>query len=151
MTLLKAILVGGAAAGALDMSYAIAAYALRGVPAVSLLQSIASGLYGRAAYDGGLAMAGIGLALHFAMTAVMAAGFVILALIFPVLLRAPVLAGVIYGLGLFAIMNFIVVPLSAAYPGTQPQGWLLAGALFAHTALVGVPIALAARHYLLAG
>jgi hypothetical protein len=73
----------------------------------------------------------------------MAGAFVVLTRTFPVLFAFPIGAGVSYGIMLFLLMNFVVVPLSAA-PVMLPAGWLLLGSLFAHTALVGVPIALIA-------
>ncbi len=77
----------------------------------------------------------------------MALGFVALARLVPVLLRRPVAAGIAYGLFLFAVMYLVVLPLSAA-AARMPSGWMLAGALFAHAALVGVPIALIAARLL---
>ncbi len=57
---------GGVLAGALDITYAIVFnYVRSGVPPVRILQSVASGLLGRAAYSGGAGTAGLGLALHF--------------------------------------------------------------------------------------
>lgn len=148
MKLVLAILLGGLVAGALDITYAITAYGVRGVPAISILQSVASGLLGREAYAGGEQTAALGLGLHFLMATMMAAGYVILTRIFPALFRFPVTSALIYGLFLFAVMNFAVVPLSNAYPGKFPAGWFLAGALFAHTVLVALPIAFIARHFL---
>jgi len=61
----RAIGVGGLACGILDISAAIGQYALRGVPAIRILQSVAAGLLGREAYSGGVPTAALGLALHF--------------------------------------------------------------------------------------
>ena len=72
---LTAILLGGFVAGAIDISYAIIANLARVAPE-KVLQSVASGLLGRAAYQGGAATASLGLFLHFAMTIAMAAIFV---------------------------------------------------------------------------
>lgn len=60
-----AILVGGSIAGALDITYAIVFSGIRGVPAIRLLQSVASGLLGSAAFEGGVPAAALGLFLHF--------------------------------------------------------------------------------------
>jgi uncharacterized membrane protein YagU involved in acid resistance len=148
MKFVLAILLGGLAAGALDIVYAILAYGARGLPPMTILQSVASGVLGREAYTGGAEAATLGLGLHFLIATLMAAGYVILTQVFPALLRFPVASGLVYGLFLFAVMNFAVVPLSAAYPGKFPEGWYLAGALFTHTVLVGLPIALIARQFL---
>jgi uncharacterized membrane protein YagU involved in acid resistance len=137
-----AVVLGGLFAGALDLAYAFTFYSARGVPPLRILQSIASGIFGQEAYRGGIEFGIVGAALHFSMAVVMAAVFVMSSAKFPLLLRSPLTSGVAYGLGLFVVMNYVVVPLSAAFPGTRPTGWLYAGSVFAHTALVGVPIAL---------
>jgi hypothetical protein len=140
-----AVTLGGLLAGALDLIYAFTVFGARGVTPLRILQSIASGVFGPEAYRGGIEFGVVGAALHFSMTLVMAAVFVVSSAKFPPLLRSPLTSGVALGLGLFVVMNYVVVPLSAAYPGTRPTGWLFAGSVFAHTALVGVPIALIAK------
>jgi uncharacterized membrane protein YagU involved in acid resistance len=134
-------LLAGTIAGSLDIVYAFLAYGARGVSPAAILQSVASGLLGGEAYAGGGKTALLGLVLHFSIATMMAGGFVVLSGLAPVLLRKPVAAGTIYGLFLYVFMNHVVVPLSAAYPGTPPRGFLFAGALFAHVVLVGIPIA----------
>jgi hypothetical protein len=146
--IVSAALAGGLAAGALDIAYAFIVFGFRGVSPVTILQSVASGVLGRPAYQGGAGAAALGAALHFGMAVVMALAFALLARLAPLVLRRPIAAGVAYGLVIFGVMYFVVVPLSAAYPGNVPQGWLLAGSLMAHTALVGVPIALIAARVL---
>lgn len=76
---LFATLVGGLSAGALDILYAFISWGLRGVSPLVILRSVASGLLGRSAYQGGLPTAALGAGLHFAMTCVMAGFFVALA------------------------------------------------------------------------
>jgi hypothetical protein len=61
----SAILIGGAIAGACDITYAITFWAFRSVSAMRVLQSVASGLLGAPAFKGGLATAALGLVLHF--------------------------------------------------------------------------------------
>lgn len=138
-------LIGGLAAGALDLIYAFSAYGLRGVPPYRILQSIASGLLGQSAYAGGAWSAVLGGMLHFLMTFAMAAAFAVASLRWPVLREQPLLSGAAYGLALFVVMNHVVVPLSAAVPKGPPPAPLYALGLAAHILLVGIPIALAAR------
>ena len=73
-----AILLGGLIAGALDITYACVHYGLvYEVPPTRIFQSVAAGVFGRdEARAGGLTTAGIGLALHFLLTTIMAAFFV---------------------------------------------------------------------------
>jgi len=146
--IIRAVLVGGVLAGALDIGYATLVNMLRDISPIVILQSVASGVLGRHAYAGGSTSATLGIGLHFLMTIIMSLGFVILARTHLVLRAHPIVSGVAYGLVLFILMNFVVVPLSLAYPGKTPQGLMLLGALLAHVFLVGVPISLVARRYL---
>lgn len=145
----KAILTGGLIAGALDITYACTHYALVfGTPPMRILQSVAAGALGReAAVGGGWGTAAVGLALHFVITLIMALVFVTIAQRVRVLLRLWPITALVYGLLLYVVMNYVVVPNSAAN-GSPPEGQFFWGALFAHIALVATPIVLAARAYL---
>lgn len=138
--------VAGLVAGALDILYAIAYWALaHDVPAARILQSVASGLLGKSSFDGGAATAALGLALHFAMTLAMAAAYFAAARRMPALRQRPLAAGAAYGVLIYVVMNFVVVPLSAAVagaPGNNLWTWL---SVAMHALLVGIPIALCAR------
>lgn len=141
---LHAVLLGGIVAAALDIGFAIGFWALQEVPATRILQSIAAGLLGGRAYTGGGATAALGLALHVAIACVMAWVFYLASRRWRALTRHPLIAGAAYGVMLYATMNWIVVPLSAAAL-SPPRGlWLWCG-LAAHIVLVGIPCALAAR------
>jgi uncharacterized membrane protein YagU involved in acid resistance len=148
MRILAATIIGGAIAGALDITYAVLFNLTFAIPPIRILQSIASGLLGRAAYAGGIQTATLGLALHMGMATMMAAAFVAVAAFLPVLRRHALLIGIFYGLLLFLIMNCVVAPLSAIGPGRFPEGVRLVGALLAHALLVGVPIAYCAKVFL---
>src|SRR5437660_2085828 len=110
---LKAVILGGVVAGAFDITYAFIFYGMRGIPATRILQSIASGLLGQASYSGGLASAALGLLLHFCIAIVAAATFNVLSQRFTWLVQHAFVSGAIFGLCIYAVMNFIVVPLSA--------------------------------------
>jgi hypothetical protein len=64
-----------------------------------------------------------------------------------VLWQRPVICGGLYGLVLYAVMNYVVVPLSAAPPGSDDRTWI-ALSVAVHVALIGIPIALVARRAL---
>lgn len=142
-----AVVTGGLTAGALDIIYACSvSYWANGVSPVQVLQYIAGGVLGLGtAMQGGLPIALLGLALHFAMTLAMAAIFVAAARRVPLLQRWPIAAGVVYGLATWLVMTFVVVPLSAIGPQPLGQDWQMVGQIAAHIFLVGIPIALAAR------
>lgn len=142
-----AIVVGGAVAGALDLASAILAWLPRGVPPVRILQSIASGLYGRAAARGGWETALVGLACHFLIAFTAATIYVLAARRLRVLTDRAVVAGLLYGELVYLFMNFVVVPLSAIGHGPRMSWQHLITGPIAHPFVVGLPIALAARHF----
>jgi hypothetical protein len=141
----RAVLVGGLVGGALDILFAISWAAYNGTPPLRLLQVVASGLLGQAAFDGGVATAATGLAAHFALSFLWAAALLAVALRRPALTARPVLAGVVFGTVVFFVMRLVVLPLSAfPFPVTfKPLGWGLD--LLSHMFLFGTPIALAVR------
>jgi hypothetical protein len=142
--ILEAILWGGTVAGILDISDAIIVSGFYGVAPSRVLQSVASGLLGRASFGGGMSTAALGLGLHFFIAFTVATVYVLASLKLPLLLRRPLLSGAIYGVIVWQVMRQIVVPLSLATQGRLTLIGLLNG-LFAHIVCVGIPIALAAK------
>ncbi len=66
----------------------------------------------------------------------------------PQLIRRPLIWGGVYGVGLYGVMNGVVLPLSAVSPRpTFPPPHMLSG-IAAHIAFVGIPIALIAARLL---
>ncbi len=140
---LWAILVGGSIAGALDILYAITYWSFNGLTAQRVLQSVASGLYGKESYTGGMSTALIGLGLHFAMSYAYATAFLFAGQRLPLLQRRPAMWGIVYGIGIFIFMRCVVLPLSA-FPHPivfRPLGSSLD--LMSHMFFFGLPIALA--------
>ncbi len=146
----SAILIGGVIAGVLDITYAIVFSAWHGVPAVRILQSVASGLLGKSAFSGGWETAALGFVLHFFIAFSAATIFYFACKGLPVLIRYPFFSGIFYGLAIYAVMNLVVLPLSA-YPRkvTFPP-LVLATGLFVHAFFIGLPISLAVRRALFA-
>jgi hypothetical protein len=171
--LLAAILLGGLAAGVLDILYAFVVYGplSYGISPQRVLQSVAAGWIGReAARAGEWNTALLGLATHFLLATIMAAIFVFAASALRFLTRPALLWGFLYGLVLYVAMNYVVVPLSAAATGhfassigeastrlqdsfSEVRGgaenypWMVWGTILTHTVLVGIPIALIARRF----
>jgi hypothetical protein len=143
----RAIVWGGLLAGVGDITFAFVVSGLRGVGPVRVLQSVAGGLLGAAAREGGLAAAALGAALHFLIAFVWAAVYWFLSRRLKVLVRRPVVCGLLYGAAVYAFMYLVVLPLSAAYfkPSFAPSAVLLNAS--GHMLLVGLPIALAARRH----
>ena len=138
------VVLGGAVGATCDIVYAIVFTSWRGIPPERLLQTVASGLLGKAAYDGGWPVAALGLGLHYAIVIVAAALFFAVARRWAWLREEPITAGLAYGVAIYGFMNFVVLPLSAyPYPLRFPLLATSTG-LLAHMA-VGLSIALITR------
>lgn len=149
VTLARTALYAGLLAGALDITAAIVTNLQ--VPARVVLQSVASGWMGRAAYQGGWPTAGLGLASHFAIMLVIAAIFVAAAVAIPALRRFWIPVGMVSGVAVWLAMTFLIVPMSAS-PLTPPADLLTAlKPVAVHILAVGLPIAWVARRMLGAG
>ena len=138
---LRFVLAGGLVAGALDITYACVFWAIKaGVPAQRIFQSVAAGLLGKASFEEGAATAVLGLSLHFFIASTMALTYYLVSRRWTVLVRRPVPLGIAYGLLLYVVMNYIVVPLSAAGPGSRDPTWITM-TVAVHGFLIGLPIA----------
>jgi len=136
------VLAGGIVAGTLDIVYACVYWGLKsGVPARRILQSVAAGLLGKASFEGGFGTAALGLALHYLIALSMSVAYYFVAARWPRLRRQPVLCGAGYGLLLYGIMNYVVVPLSAAGRGSNDSLWITLS-IAVHIVFIGIPIAL---------
>jgi hypothetical protein len=141
----RALLYGTLTVGVLDITDAFVFFGLRsGVAPIRILQSIASGLLGRASFSGGWRTGALGLALHFFIAFVVVLVFLLASRQLPVLRRHAVAAGLLYGIAVYLTMQFVVVPASAAAGGTPAWPVALNGVLI-HMFGVGLPAALAAR------
>jgi len=138
---LAAVLGGGLTAALLDITYAFVFFGLRGMSATRILQSIASGVLGKAAYAAGAGAAVLGALLHVAIALVMAAVYVVASRGSPALNRRPWLWGPLYGIGCYLVMNLVVLPLRFGPRPVAPIE-VLAGGVAIHMFGVGLPIAL---------
>jgi len=127
--------------GILDIVEVILFYALRDVAPIRVLQGVATGWLGREAFRGGWPVAVLGLVTHFFIAFVVVAVYALVARRIKI---HPLIAGTIYGLLMYAVMNLVVLPLSAA--GTpHPTTAVLVNGLFAHIFCVGIPTAYGLR------
>jgi hypothetical protein len=140
------LVVAALVAGTLDITYAIVfSYLRSGTPPERLLQSVASGALGRDAFTGGAATAALGLGFHFLIAFTITALFFAAAARASALTRRPVLTGAAYGILVYAVMNYVVIPLSKIGPRPLPAAIVLVTGLLVHMFLIGVPIASGAR------
>ena len=132
--------------GALDALYATTLTIVFGKQTVvAMWQGVAAGPFGDAAKAWGARGALLGLFVHFAIMAVMAA--FALALFSRSLLGrlAPWLGGTIYGLALWLVMYGIVLPARFGAPFPNPDPLKLILGLAPHVLLVGIPMAILLR------
>jgi hypothetical protein len=142
-----AIFYGGLIAGILDAAdNVVAYYFIAGFDPIQVLQSIASGFCGAAAFQKGISSALVGLRAHFFITFSVAAIYVGATRFLPVLSSEAVMWGTIYGAAVFIVMNLVVLPHTAVVKSPLSLPLLLNGVL-AHVFFVGLPIALAARRF----
>lgn len=107
---LRGILLGGIVAGTIDIG---AACLITGRSVQFILHTIAGGLLAKAAYSGGMRTALLGLALQEIMGVIIAAIYAVGARLMPLLHRRWIAGGLAYGVIIFFVMNYVVVPLSA--------------------------------------
>jgi uncharacterized membrane protein YagU involved in acid resistance len=144
LTPTQAILWGGLIAGALDATDGVVAYGLQGLNPIQVLQYIASGALGAAAFQGGLAAAGLGTLIHFFIAFTVAALYVVASRSIGALRTNAVPAGLAYGALVILTMNYLVLPHSAVAPSAFSLGMFLNG-IIGHAAFVGLPVAIYAR------
>jgi hypothetical protein len=136
----RGIFVAVAISGTLDILSAFAFNGMKGVGPGPVLRYVASGPFGDSMRDGGSAAAVIGLGVHYALIAIMASLFFLVASRVDLIRRQWVLAGTFYGILIYLIMYWIVVPTRF---GTVPKTdlWSVGNALFSHIVCFGLPMA----------
>jgi len=142
----RAIGLAGLIAGILDITSAFVLSYLKGGGPISVLHGVASGLIGReSAIHGGMATASLGLAIHFFIAFVAASVFYAASQKIAWLRRQAVIAGLLYGIAIYLVMYWIVMPL--AYPVVHPSVSRDAIAVCVHMFLIGLPISLIVRRF----
>ena len=142
------ITLGGLLIGLFDLLFAFTFYGLvLGVPMLRIFQSVAAGVLGRpTAVAGGVQTFLLGIVLHFVVATCIATVYFLATLVLPVLIRHPVVSGLIYGVVAYFGMKYVVLPLSAiGQRGALPRLPILITELIGHALLVGLPVALVAR------
>jgi len=144
----RAIVIATVIAGTLDIlsafTYAIMA---NGTP-LGVLSGIGGAIVDREAFADPYILPAIGLALHFGIMLVMAAVYLFAASRISLLNRMPLLSAIGYGLLLWGVMYWVVLPqrwptMFPVDPRLDPKGF--AEDLFSHIVLVGIPIAFVAK------
>ena len=142
---LPTIASAGLIAGVLDITSAFVIAEIKGTGSARMLQGIASGLLGQRSFEGGMATAGLGLAVHFLIAFTAAALFYAASRKFSSLTQHAVMSGLLYGIAVYIFMYWMVVPL--AFPNARHSMSRDVTAVIIHIVLIGLPIALVVRRF----
>src|SRR6267142_7287450 len=106
----ETILYGGLVVVIFDLLFAFTFYGLiLDVPPLRIFQSVAAGVLGRpAAIEGGVRTFLLGILLHFVVATCIATVYYLATLILPVLIRHPVVSGLVYGVIAYLGMKYVV-------------------------------------------
>ena len=137
------IAVAGLTAAVVEMVFVLPIQAGMGHSPLLIFQSIAQGALGRAAYAGGLASAGLGVAVHLLVSFVAAAVYLWAVEREPALEDHPVAGGMIFGALVYPVMVIGVIPLSRIGFNPPPSAPLWALSFTIHVVAFGLPISLA--------
>ena len=118
---------------------------LGGVPLISVYQYIASGALGESAFAGGIATALLGALFHFLFSIVIASVFILSADRIPLLRRYVIPGSLLFGFGVFIVMNMIVTPLSATPPLPAPTTPQLIVNILDHLLVFGLLLGILVR------
>jgi hypothetical protein len=140
-------LTAGLIVGTLDIIAAcISAYLLSGVGPARVLRFVASGALGEDAFSGGAGTAALGLLFHFVIAISWTVAFFLLRPKIQFLANHEIAAGLGYGLLIWLVMTFVVVPLSRVPPrpfnltAQAPQ-------IVIHMVIIGLTISLLAKRW----
>ena len=92
-----------------------------------------------------MATAGMGLAIHFLVAFVVVSIFYVVSRRVPFLAKHPVVSGVCYGIGVYLVMYWFVLPMVFSTFRHRLSNELLAVAI--HISLIGLPTAFIVRGY----
>lgn len=135
------VLLAGIIVGTLDISAAMLQFFIKtGKDPFIVLRFVASGVFGSTAMKGGADMIAWGFLFHYIIAMSFTVFFFWLCSRRPSLLQNRLVTGIGYGIFTWAVMRFMVVPLSL----TNKQPATLSGTLMAILILVvciGIPLA----------
>ena len=136
----------GLIAGTLDITDAIVFSAFRHVMPVRIFQYIASGLTGMWAFHAGAVSVVLGMAIHYAIAMFWTVLYWQASRAMPVLVRRPVVYGLLYGGLVYGVMNFVVLPLTRVpHAHSAPSVASLVNAVLALLFCIGLTVALLTR------
>ena len=144
----QAIIWAALVGGTLDAAAGVVIYFIYfGMNPLQVLQLIASGVFGPSVINGSFVYVLAGLVLHYFIAFVVAAIYFTAASKIKLLVNQKIVVGLVYGLGIWLVMNLLVLPNSNT-PKNPFNPSLAALEIIWHVVLVGLPIALViAKHF----
>jgi uncharacterized membrane protein YagU involved in acid resistance len=141
-TLINVSLLAGLVAAVVEMIFVLPIQYRLGASPGLVFQSIASGALGRKAFDEGALAISLGICVHVLISLVSAAVFALTAMRWRILLRRPVVSGMLYGVLVYLVMSFVVIPLSAIGLSIPKSFGLFFMSFSVHIFAFGLPISL---------
>ena len=123
----------------MDITAAFVTWAPRGVTLLRILQGIASALLGQRSFEGGPTTGALGAVIHFFIAFSAATVFYAASRKVPLLILRPILSGIVYGVAVYVVMYWIVLPL-AHFQGAPRNLFNSIVAIVTHIICVGLPI-----------
>src|ERR1700683_314316 len=142
---LPAIFFAGLLCGCMDLTAAFLTGWPKGVKPSRLLQGIAAGWLGSASFNGGTATAALGLAFHFLIAFTATTVFFVTSRKISFMIESPVLAGILYGIAVYLVMYWVVMPLSNFHGTKTVTSSIIA--VITHIICVGLPISLVIHRF----
>jgi len=150
----RSVVIATTIAGVLDLLSAFLFDVMAGGSPLGVLRGIGGGIADRyfletvpgvASVGADWVLAGIGFLLHVAIMLVMASVYMLAAARVRRINRLPPLSGAAYGVALWVVMYWVVLPWRwpTLFPTLDPPE--VAMELFSHIVTVGIPIALVAK------
>lgn len=129
----------------MDITAAFVTWWPKGVKPSRLLQGVAAGWLGPKSFNGGMATAALGLAFHFLIAFTAATVFYVASRRFNFMIQRPIVSGVLYGIAVYLVMYWVVMPLSN-FHGTKTVTSSIV-AITTHIFCVGLPISLVIHRF----
>jgi hypothetical protein len=117
---IAAVLRIGLIAGTLDITENIVFNAFRAITPKMIFQYIASGLIGLRAFQVGYASVALGLVIHYCIALTWTAVYYAASCQLAILIRRPVICGLLYGGAVYLFMNLVVLPLTRVPQARNP-------------------------------
>jgi len=149
-SLLKLVLLSALLVGTLDIGAAFIDFFISTgrSPFQRVLKYIASGVMGSSAFDGGPAIALLGLLLHYIIASLFTIFFFIMYRHTSFMQKHRIVSSLLYGLFIWSVMNFIVLPMSRVPVRAPFELSKVLKSVIILGLVIGLPLSFLASRYL---